>query len=52
MGELVRTFVLGHQNPGKYHIVWDGRDDAGRELGSGVYFYRLKPTQKKRQTGG
>ena len=42
MGELVRTFVLGHQNPGKYHIVWDGRDDAGRELGSGVYFYRLK----------
>ena len=42
MGELVRTFVLDHQNPGKYHIVWDGRDDAGRELGSGVYFYRLK----------
>ena len=42
MGELVRTFVLGPQNPGKYHIVWDGRDDAGRELGSGVYFYRLK----------
>ena len=42
MGEPVRTFVLGHQNSGKYHIVWDGRDDAGRELGSGVYFYRLK----------
>ncbi|MCE2448955.1 MAG: biopolymer transporter ExbD [Candidatus Latescibacteria bacterium] len=42
IGEPVRTFVLGPQNPGKYHIVWDGRDDAGRELGSGVYFYRLK----------
>ena len=42
IGQHVRTFVLGHQSPGKYHIVWDGRDDAGRELGSGVYWYRLK----------
>ena len=38
-GGHVRTFVLGHQNPGKYSILWDGRDDAGRELSSGVYFY-------------
>ena len=42
VGQHVRTFVLGHQSPGKYHIVWDGRDDAGRELSSGVYYYRLK----------
>ena len=41
-GELVRTFFLDHQSPGKYSIVWDGRDDAGRERSNGVYFYSLK----------
>jgi flagellar hook assembly protein FlgD len=42
VGELVRTFYLGHQSPSKYSIVWDGRDDAGRERSNGVYFYTLK----------
>ena len=41
-GWHVRTFALDHQSPGKYSIVWDGRDDAGRELSDGLYFYRLK----------
>ena len=41
-GHHVRTFVLGHQSPGNYSIIWDGRDDAGRELSDGMYFYRLK----------
>ena len=41
-GQSVRTFALDHQSPGKYSIVWDGRDDAGRELSDGLYFYRLK----------
>ena len=38
----VRTFVLGHQIPGRYSILWDGRDDAGRELSDGMYFWRLQ----------
>ncbi len=38
----VRTFVLGHQIPGRYSIIWDGRDDAGRELSNGMYFWRLQ----------
>ena len=42
VGELVRTFFLDHQSPGKYSIVWDGRDDAGRERSNGVYHYSLK----------
>ena len=41
-GQPVRTFVLDHRSPGKYHIVWDGRDDAGRELSKGMYFYKLQ----------
>ena len=50
-GGHVRTFVLGHQNPGKYSILWDGRDDAGRELSSGVYFYKLKTDAEEELMG-
>ena len=41
-GGHVRTIALGHQNPGRYSIIWDGRDDADRELSDGLYFYKLK----------
>jgi len=27
--------------PGEHSVVWDGRDDAGREVGTGIYVYRL-----------
>ena len=46
-GELVRTSFLDHQSPGKYSIVWDGRDDVGRERSNGVYFYALKSDKEK-----
>jgi len=26
----------------EYQVVWDGKDDSGKEAGSGIYFYRLK----------
>ncbi|MDE2810311.1 MAG: hypothetical protein OXN90_18005 [Gemmatimonadota bacterium] len=42
VGQRVRTFVLGYQSPGEYRVAWDGRDDGGRKLGSGVYLYALK----------
>lgn len=42
VGQRIRTFVLGYQSPGEYRIVWDGRDDGGRKLSSGVYLYALK----------
>ena len=29
------------KEPGYYTILWDGRDGLGREVPSGVYFYRL-----------
>jgi FlgD Ig-like domain/Matrixin len=40
-GRLVRTLANGPQNPGPYPVVWDGRDDSGRGVGSGNYFARL-----------
>jgi TolA-binding protein len=40
-GQLVRTLVHDYQTAGKYSVVWDGRDQTGESVGSGVYFYRL-----------
>lgn len=40
-GERMGTIVAGIMEPGLHSVVWDGRDAMGRELGSGVYFYRL-----------
>ncbi|MEN8006606.1 MAG: choice-of-anchor X domain-containing protein [Candidatus Krumholzibacteriota bacterium] len=40
-GELVRDLRSGKFETGPGVIVWDGRTDSGRAVGSGVYFYRL-----------
>ncbi len=41
-GRSLRTLVQEVQGPGSYAVVWDGRDQQGRLMASGVYFYRLK----------
>ncbi|MBN1826709.1 MAG: hypothetical protein JW958_10610 [Candidatus Eisenbacteria bacterium] len=40
-GRAVRTLENGVLSPGRHEAVWDGRDDAGRSVGSGVYFSRM-----------
>ena len=40
-GQLVRTLVDCHLEAGLYAELWDGRNAAGRVVGSGVYMYRL-----------
>ncbi len=41
-GRLVRTLVNGTAAPGIHSANWDGRDDRGSSVGSGVYFYRIE----------
>jgi len=41
-GRAVRTLVDALLAPGSYQARWDGRDDAGRELPSGVYVYAFE----------
>lgn len=41
-GRHVRTLVRGELPAGDHNVVWDGTDDAGRQLGSGVYLARLR----------
>ncbi len=40
-GRLVRVLADGIREAGDHDLTWDGKDDAGRSLSSGVYFYRL-----------
>ena len=47
-GQVVRTLVNEELAAGRYENrpfnVWDGTNDAGQEVGSGVYFYKLTAT--------
>jgi hypothetical protein len=40
-GRLVRTLVDGPQPAGQQSVIWNGRDDDGRTVSSGVYVYEL-----------
>jgi hypothetical protein len=45
LGQLVREYRLGEMNPGRYKIQWDGRNQMGNIVASGVYFYRMHTPQ-------
>ena len=40
-GRQVRQLVNERREPGAYNVVWDGRNDTGTTVPSGVYFYKL-----------
>ncbi len=42
LGQKVNSLVDETLKPGTYAAVWDGKNDAGQKVPSGVYFYRLK----------
>lgn len=42
LGQKVRTLVDEVLQPGYKQVIWDGKDQSGRQVASGVYFYRIK----------
>jgi len=42
LGKEVRSLVNQEQRAGKYEVVWDGRDDQGKEVRSGIYICLLR----------
>ncbi len=40
-GEAVPVIDLEYASPGRFETYWDGRDQAGRHVASGVYFVQL-----------
>lgn len=41
-GKAIRTLVNINQSKGSYSLVWNGMDNSGNNVSSGVYFYRLQ----------
>jgi hypothetical protein len=41
LGQKVRTLIEDEKSSGKYEVTWDCRDDSGKKLSSGIYYYKL-----------
>ncbi len=50
LGQKVTELVNGNQLPGLHSVPWNGRDNTGRLLPSGVYYYRLSTANGESQT--
>jgi len=42
-GKLIKSLIRGERfAPGRHSVAWQGRDDSGRQVAAGVYFYRFE----------
>jgi hypothetical protein len=41
VGQVVRTLVAERQSAGRYQVRWEGTDDRGMTVSSGIYFYQI-----------
>jgi len=51
LGQKVRTLVYEDQEAGYKSVNWDGKDDLGKDVATGIYFYKIKAgefTQSKK----
>jgi len=46
-GQLVKTLIDDELSPGGHEINWDGTDETGKKVASGVYLYRLKTPESQ-----
>ena len=42
LGHKVKTLVNEPKRAGNHEVIWDGKDDQGKDVASGIYFYQLK----------
>ena len=42
LGQRVRTLVDLDKPLGHYSVVWDGKNDRGQFVNSGIYFYEME----------
>ena len=40
-GQLVKTLINEAKEAGNHSVVWNGKDNSGRSVSSGVYFYKM-----------
>jgi hypothetical protein len=41
LGREIRTLLNSNRPAGSYQVTWDGLDNSGKQVSSGIYFYRL-----------
>jgi hypothetical protein len=49
-GRVVRTFDEGVTRPGRYKVVWNGTNDSGQRVASGVYFCALEAAGQRQSS--
>ena len=42
LGRKIKTLVSDYQQAGQYSVTWNGKDETGNSLASGIYLYTLK----------
>jgi flagellar hook assembly protein FlgD len=40
-GRVIRTLVDEAKTAGSFSVIWDGKNDGGERVASGVFFYQL-----------
>jgi hypothetical protein len=46
-GRLVKRYTPKNYYPGNYSVQWDGKDNVGRNIASGIYYYELSTIEKR-----
>ena len=41
-GRMVRTLIDGEREAGLHSVVWDGKNDRGHPVGTGIYWSQMK----------
>ena len=47
VGQEVRTLTSENMQPGYHAIIWDGTDNMGYKVSTGMYFYTINTSQFK-----
>ena len=41
-GQLIKNLINENQEKGNYSVIWNGKNNEGISVASGVYFYKLQ----------
>jgi flagellar hook assembly protein FlgD len=46
-GRLIKRYSPKIYYPGEHHVMWDGKNNSGRDTASGIYYYHLSTTENQ-----